>query len=77
MKVSWSTGFEILRRLLTAVADHFIIDRLTLVERAQAGALDRGDMHEYISAPVLGLNEPIALRRVEPLHGVCTNLIAA
>jgi hypothetical protein len=42
-------------------------------------------MDEYISAAVLGLNESMALRRVEPFHGasshlgllVCTNLIAA
>src|SRR5499427_10695396 len=80
-----STCFEILRRLLAAVADHFIFDRLTLVESGQAGALDRGDMDEYILATALGLNESVALRRVEPLHGagshhgllVCTNLIAA
>src|SRR6266446_4830495 len=85
MKLSRSTRFEIVRRLLAAVADHFVFDHLTLVERSQAGALDRGDMHEYISAAGLGLNEAVALRRVEPFHGagshlgllVCTNLIAA
>src|SRR5262245_65229241 len=38
MKLSRSTHFEIVRRLLAAVADHFILDHLTLVERAQAGA---------------------------------------
>src|SRR5262249_30565861 len=55
------------------------------VEGGQAGALDRGDMDEYVFAAALGLNESITLRRVEPLHGagshhgllVCTNLIAA
>src|SRR5215472_11220916 len=80
-----STRFEIVRRLLAAVADHFIFDRLTLVEGAQAGPLDRGDMDEHVSAAVPGLNEPITLRRVEPFHcasshhglRVCTNLIAA
>src|SRR5262245_61327085 len=80
-----STCLEILRRLLAAVADHFVFDRLTLVESGQAGALDRGDMDEYVFAAALGLNEPVALRRFEPLHGasshhgllVCTNLIAA
>src|SRR5262245_48435273 len=85
MKLTRSTRFEVVRRLLAAVADHFIFDHLTLVERAQAGALDRGDMDEYISAPVLRLNESIAFRRVEPFDGAsghhgllaCTNLIAA
>src|SRR5262249_22360468 len=85
MLMQRATCFEILRRLLAAVADHFIFDRLTLVESGQAGALDRGDMDEYIITAAQGLNESIALRRVEPLHGagshhglpVCTNLIAA
>src|SRR5262249_20213219 len=45
-----STRFEILRRLLAAVADHFVFDRLTLVESGQAGALDRGNMDEHIFA---------------------------
>src|SRR5215475_588541 len=79
-----STRFEILRRLLAAVADQLVLDHLTFVERAQAGALDRGDMDEYVFAAVLRLNESIALGRVEPFHGasshlgllVCTNLIA-
>src|SRR5262249_35054502 len=85
MKLSRSTRFEIVRRLLAAVAGHFIVDHLALVERAQAGPLDRRDMDEHVSAAVLGLNEPKTLRRVEPFHCasshhgllVCTNLIAA
>src|SRR6516164_2254196 len=84
MKVSRSTRFEILRRLLAAVADQLVLDHLTFVERGQAGALDRGDMDKYVFAAVLRLNESIAFRRVEPFHGasshlgllVCTNLIA-
>src|SRR6516165_933120 len=85
MKLSRSTHFEIGRRLLAAVADQFIVEHLALVERAQAGPLDRRDVDEHVSAAVLRLNEPIALRRVEPFHGAsshhgllaCTNLIAA
>src|SRR5262249_9044493 len=84
MKVSRSTRFEILRRLLAAVADQLVLDHLAFVERGQAGALDRGDMDEYVFAAVLRLNESIALGRIEPFHGagshlrllVCTNLIA-
>src|SRR5215475_10280168 len=79
-----STRFEILRRLLAAVADQLVLDHLTFVERGQAGALDRGDMDEYVFAAVLRLNESIALGRIEPFHGAsshlgllaCTNLIA-
>src|ERR1700747_703722 len=85
MKLLRSARFEIVRGLLAAVADHFVFDRLALVERTQAGPLDRGDMDEHVSAAVLRLNEPITLRRVEPFHcasshhglRVCTNLIAA
>src|SRR5262245_48352452 len=84
MKLTRSTRFEVVRRLLAAVGDHFIFDHLTLVERAQAGALDRGAMDEYISAAVLRFNESIAFRRVKPFNGAsshhgllaCTNLIA-
>jgi hypothetical protein len=46
---------------------------LTLVEGAQAGALDRGDVHEYVSAAVLRLNESITFRRVEPFHGASSH----
>src|SRR5262245_50046384 len=66
--VARSTHVEIVRRLLTAVVDH-----LTLVERAQAGTLDRGDMDEYVSAAVLGLDETIALRRLGPVHGTSSH----
>jgi hypothetical protein len=69
MRVSRSTRFEIVRRFLPAVADHFVFDHLTLVERSQTGALDRGDMDEYVSAAVLRRNESITIRRVEPFHG--------
>jgi hypothetical protein len=50
MKLSRSAGLEVVRRLLAAVADHFVFDHLPLVERAQSGALDRGDMDEHVSA---------------------------
>src|SRR5262249_9791704 len=66
---SRSTRLQILRRLLAAVTDDFVFDNLTLVEGAQAGTLDRGDMDEHVPAAALGLNESIALRRIEPFHG--------
>src|SRR5262247_3020282 len=79
------TNLQIVRRFLTAIADNLIFDCLTLVERTQAGTLDSGDMDEHVSAAVLGLNESIALGRVEPFDGAsshhrlleCTNVIAA
>jgi hypothetical protein len=60
------TDLQIVRRLLTAITDNLIFDRLTFIERTKAGTFDSGDMDEHVSAAVLGLNESIALRRVEP-----------
>jgi len=77
MKLSRSTRFEIVRRLLAAVAHQFIVDRLTLVEGAQAGPLDRGDMDEHVSAAVLRLNEPITLGRVETIFTVPVAILAS
>ena len=77
MKLSRSTRFEIVRRLLAAVADHFIVDHLALVEGAQAGPLDRGDMDEHVSAAVLRLNEPITLGRVETIFTVPVAILAS
>src|SRR5262249_22510021 len=80
-----STDFKVVRRLLAAIADNLIFDRLTLVERTKAGTLDSGDMDEHVSAAILGLNESIALGRVEPFDSAsshhrlleCTNVIGA
>src|SRR5262244_2574023 len=63
---SRSTDFDVLGRLLTTITDNFIFDRLPLIERTKADTFDSRDMDEHISAAVLGLNESIALRRVEP-----------
>ena len=79
---SRSTDLDILGRLLTTIIDNLIFDRLTLIERTKTGTFDSGDMDKH-SAAVLGLNESIALRRVEPLdragshHGLleCANII--
>jgi hypothetical protein len=63
---SRSTDLDVLGRLLTTITDNLIFDRLTLIERTKAGTFDSRDMDEHVSAAVLGLNESIALRRVEP-----------
>src|SRR5215471_17950467 len=77
-----STNLEVLRGLLATIADDLIFDRLSVVERIKAGAFDGGDMDEHVFAAALGLNETVALRRVEPFdcagrhHGLleCMNL---
>jgi hypothetical protein len=68
-----SPDLEIVRRLLTAIADNLIFDRLTFIERTKAGAFNRGDVDEHVFAPALRLNEAIALGRVEPFDGACSH----
>jgi hypothetical protein len=41
---------------------------LRVNRRASPCFFDRGDVHEHILAAVIGLNESLALCRVEPLH---------
>src|SRR5262245_1757635 len=62
---------EVFCRLLATVADDFILNGLPFIERTQAGPLDRRNMNKHILAATLGLNESIALGRIEPLHGAC------
>ena len=59
---------EVHRGRFSAVLLDLELDLLTFIERAQSGALDGGDVHEDIPASTCGLNETIALLRVEPLH---------
>jgi hypothetical protein len=44
---------------------------LAVLQTADAGALNRGDVHEHIRTAVLGLDEAIAFRGVKPLHSSC------
>jgi hypothetical protein len=67
------TNLDILGRGLTAITDDLIFDRLTLIERTKAGTFDSGDMDEHVSAAILGLNESITLRRVEPFDRACSH----
>src|SRR5690606_30299220 len=46
--------------------DDLELDLLALLERPEAGSLDRGEVHEDVVAP-LALDEPVALRVIEPL----------
>src|SRR6478609_4773964 len=54
--------------LVGAAALQFEADLLPFVQIAQAGALDRGNMHEHVLRAVLGLNEAVALLGIEPLY---------
>jgi hypothetical protein len=70
---SRSPDLEIIRRLLTAIADDLIFDCLTFIKRTKAGTFNRGDMDEHVLAPALRLNESIALGRVEPFDGASSH----
>src|SRR6185437_16480370 len=43
-------------------------DALTLIEVFQAGLLHRRDMHEYVAAAVVRLDETVAALAIEELH---------
>jgi hypothetical protein len=65
---TWSLDLKVLRRRLAAITDDFILDVLSFVERAKAGALYCRDVHEDVLSTTLRLNETVALRRIEPLY---------
>src|ERR1700685_3810005 len=62
-------NLEVFRGRLALVRDLFVFNDLPFIEPAEAGSLDRRDMDENIFAASLRLNEPVALLRIEPLHG--------
>jgi hypothetical protein len=47
---------------------HLVADLLTFIQIADPRPLDRRDMDEHVLRSIIGLNEPVALLRVEPLH---------
>src|SRR5687768_3562324 len=58
------------RHLATAlIALQLVSELLALIQAAEAGALDRGDVDKDILVAVLRLNETIAFLGVEPLNG--------
>src|ERR1700688_494858 len=61
-----SRDFEIFRGCPAAVGHEFVLDGLTLIERAQAGALDGRDMDEDVLVAACRFDEPVALGLLEP-----------
>src|SRR5271165_2389417 len=60
---------EVLGGRLAAIGDEFVLDHLSLVEGAQAGALDRGDVDEHVLVSRRRPDEAVALSRIEPFDG--------
>src|SRR6266446_1716736 len=69
-----TADLEVFGGLLAPIAGNFVLNDLPLVESAQAGTLDRGNVDEHVLAAALRLNESVALGRVEPLHGSGSHL---
>src|SRR5205807_9649809 len=65
----WSSDLEVFGGRLAAIGDKLVLDHLTFVERGQARTLDGGYVDEYILLAGLRPDEPVTLRRIEPLDG--------
>src|ERR1700709_405804 len=61
-------NLEVLGRGLAAVGDLFVLDGLPFIERRKPSFLNCRNMNENVLAATAGLDEPITLGRVEPLH---------
>ena len=69
-KTKSALNLEVLGRSFAPVRDFLVFDNLPLIQAAEAGSFDRRDVYKHISAAaILRLNKPIALGRIEPLHG--------
>src|ERR1700730_8741434 len=64
-----SSDLEVFRGGLAAVGDELVLEHLPLVEGAEAGPFDGGDMDEDVLVPGRRPNEPIALSWIEPFDG--------
>src|SRR5262245_7328906 len=61
---------QVLGRALAALwtALLFVGNLLAFVQRAEAGALDGGNMYKHIRSTAFRLNEAVPLGAIEPLH---------
>ena len=62
-----SLDLEVAGGFLASIRDDLIVDLLTLVEGAEAGAFDCRDMNEHVLAAASRLNKTIAFGRIEPV----------
>jgi hypothetical protein len=60
---------QVLRRGLAADFSLLVAVLGALIERTEAGPLDRRDVDKDVLAAVVGLNEAVSLGRVEPFNG--------
>src|ERR1700686_5909994 len=63
-----AVNLEVFGRRFALVGDFFVFDNLPLIEAAQAGSFDSGNMDKHVFAATFRLNKPVAFLRIEPLH---------
>src|ERR1700693_4245796 len=64
-----SRDLKMFRGCPAAVGHEFVLDSLTLIERAQASALDGRDMDEDVLVAACRFDEAVALGWIEPFDG--------
>src|ERR1700688_2596783 len=72
-----ASNLEVLGRGLAAIGNLFVFHGLSFVERGKTGFLDRRNMHKNVLATRVGLDEPEALGRVEPLHSTFSHYVVS
>src|SRR6185369_467115 len=65
---AFALNLEVLGRSLTPVGDLFVFDGLPFIERRKTSFLNCRNMNEHVLAAIRGLDEPVALGWIEPLH---------
>jgi hypothetical protein len=61
-------NLQIFCRCFSLIRDFLVFDNLPLIETAEAGFLDSGDMDKHIFSACLRLNKAVPLLGIEPLH---------
>jgi hypothetical protein len=69
-----SDALQVRGRQLAALAHHIKTDLLAFVEGAHPGALDRGDVDEYILPAIRRLYESKPFLRIEKLHRTLSHI---
>ena len=54
----------------------FVTNLCTLIEAAQTGLLDCRDVHEYVFATVVRLNEAVSFGGIKPFNSTCSHVVS-
>ncbi|MGY3587528.1 hypothetical protein ACVIGB_003420 [Bradyrhizobium sp. USDA 4341] len=67
---------QVLGGRFAAVFPLFVTNLCTLIQAAQTGLFDRRDVHEYVFATVVGLNESVSFGWIKPLNSTCSHVVS-